>query len=80
MYKFFISDDGAVETILKVRFTRLCLSLLCIVFQGIPFEAIVKKYPNPPTVKDIEAFQDKNSIFMIKVNLIIVKLHDYLLL
>ncbi len=80
MYKVFLNEDGAVEKILKVRFTRFSLSLQCIVCQGIPFEDIVNKYPRPPTVKDMEEFRDKNSIFMIKVSLIIVKLHDYLLL
>ncbi len=39
-----------------------------------PFETIVTKYPQPPTVEDMREIQDENSIFMIKVSLIILKL------
>ena len=54
--------------------------LLYILFQGIPFETIVSKSSEPPQVKDMEEeIQNKNSIFMIKVSLVNIKLILYLL-
>jgi len=80
MYNAFINGDGSIEMILKVRFARFCLFSIYIVYQGIPFETIITKHPLPPTARDMEKFQDKNAIFMIKVSLIIIKRHNYLLL
>jgi hypothetical protein len=77
MHNHFINEGGTGGMIHKVRCTRHCLYLLYIVHQGMPFETAVNKYHQPPTVKDMGELQDQNSIFMIRVSLIIMKLIIY---
>jgi hypothetical protein len=57
------------DVILKVSSETLPIRLLHVTFQGASFENIVSKYLDPPKVKDMKNNDDKNSIFMIKVNL-----------
>jgi len=79
MYDSVFNGDGIDEIISKVSFTSLYLSLLYIVFQGIPFETIVNKRSQPPKVEDMTETKDKNSIFMFKVKFSYHKMNCLLL-